>query len=218
MPILHRMTGAGNAIRILLVDDHALVLEGLESVLSKHPDFRVVASVSSGAEAIAACAAQAIDVVLLDLKMTGLDGVATCGQLRAQHPKLSIIMLTSDDRQESIRRAMEAGASGFLPKSIRSWDLAEAVRRSFRTGRLPLPTEVAARLGGSDHLPRLTERECQVLRHLAIGSSNEEIAEAIGVSTNTVKTHLKGILGKLDATTRTEAVVVALRNGLIDVD
>lgn len=212
------MTNPAGTIRILLVDDHALVLEGLEGVLSKHPDFHIAASVNSGAEAIAFCAREAIDVVLLDLKMPGLDGVATCARLREQHPNLAIVMLTSDDRQESVRRAMEAGASGFLPKSMRSWDLAEALRRLSRTGRLPLPTHLAERLRDSDSTPRLTERECQVLRHLASGASNEEIAEAIGLSTNTIKTHLNRILEKLDATTRTEAVIVALRNGLIDVD
>lgn len=205
-------------IQVVLVDDHGLVREGFESVLRRHDDFNVAASVDSGVEAVAVCGAlERVDVVLLDVKMRGMDGFETLALLRAQHPTAAIVMLTSDHRDEAVRRAMEGGANGFLLKSIRSWELVQAVREVARTGKLPLASDLTARLNASPS-PRLTEREMNVLKRLAGGSSNEEIAESIGISTNTVRTHLSNILNKLDATSRTEAVITALRNGIIDVE
>ena len=205
-------------MRIVLVDDHAVVREGVEGFIKKETGMAVVASVNSGAEAIAICNAEAIDIVVLDLKMPELDGLETLKILRAAHPRMAIVILTSDDRDESLRRAMEAGASGFLPKSVRGWDLVQALRVVARTGRLPLSSALAARLRNTTAPGSLTSREREILRELARGASNEEISVIVGVSVNTVKTHVNNILGKLGATSRTEAVVKAFRSGLAGVD
>lgn len=211
------MTDA-NMIHIVLVDDHALVREGFEGVLRRHSDFVVAASVGSGAEAVEVLATlPKVDVVLLDVRMQGMDGIETLSAIRERHSDVAIVMLASDHRDEAVRRAIERGANGFLLKSIRSWDLVEAVRQVARTGSIQSASDLAAKLG-EDSTPRLTERERSVLRLLASGSSNKEISEATGISTNTVRSHLASILNKLDATSRTEAVITALRNGIIDVD
>lgn len=204
-------------IRIMLTDDHAILREGLEGLIQKNADLKIVASVSGGVEAIELCKQIAIDVVLLDLKMPDMDGFETLSRLRASNPNLAIVILSSDDRDETLRRALKLGATGFLPKSIRAWDLAHSLRLVASTGRLPLAFDLAARLRGSE-TSNLTDRENEILGQLARGSSNEVIAETLGVSLNTVKTHVTRVLGKLNATTRTEAVVKALRNGILNMD
>jgi DNA-binding NarL/FixJ family response regulator len=211
------MTG-NEVVRIVLVDDHAVVREGVEGLVKKESALKIVASVGSGAEAIEVCRNEPVDVVLLDLKMPGMDGLETLQRLRAAHPRMAIVILTSDDRDESLRRAMDAGASGFLPKSIRGWDLVQALLTVARTGRLPLLPELAVRLRNATAPGSLTSREREILRELARGASNEDISASLGVSVNTVKTHVNSILGKLEATSRTEAVVKALRNGLVDME
>jgi two-component system, NarL family, response regulator len=205
-------------VRVLLVDDHAVVREGVEGLIRKESALTVVASVGSGAEAIEVCRMTAVDVVLLDLKMPDMDGLETLRRLREEHPRKAIVILTSDDRDESLRRAMEAGASGFLPKSVRGWDLVQALLVVARTGRLPLSPDMVVRLRNATAPGSLTAKEREILRELARGASNEEISVAVGVSVNTVKTHVNNILGKLGATSRTEAVVKALRNGLVELD
>ena len=201
----------------MLTDDHAIVREGLEGLIQKNADLTIVASVGGGAEAIEICKKTAIDVVLLDLKMADMDGFETLSRLRALNPSLAIVILSSDDRDETLRRALKLGATGLLPKSIRAWDLAQSIRLVASTGKLPLAFDLADRLRGAE-TSNLTDREHDTLAELARGSSNEVIAETLGVSLNTVKTHVNRILGKLDATTRTEAVVKALRKGILSID
>lgn len=205
-------------IHVMLVDDHDLVREGFEGVLRRHTDFAIVASVGSGAKAVQVFPTlSAVDVVLLDVRMHDMDGIETLMALRALDGKVAIVMLASDQRDETVRRAIAGGANGFLLKSIRSWDLAEAVRKVASTGRIPAEFNVAATLK-NDAAPRLTERERLLLKLMASGSTNEEIAEVTGISTNTVRSHLSSILNKLDATSRTEAVITAMRSGIIDLD
>lgn len=204
-------------IRIMLIDDHAIVREGLAGLIQKNEDLTIVASASGGAEALEICKQIAIDVILLDLKMPDMDGFEALSRLRALNANLPIVILSSDGRDETLRRALKLGATGFLPKSVRAWDLAQSIRLVARTGRLPHALDLSARFRGAD-TSSLTDREHDILGELARGSSNEVIAETLGVSLNTVKTHVNRILGKLEATTRTEAVVKALRNGILDID
>lgn len=205
-------------LRVVIVDDHVIVREGLEGLIRKDESLDVVASVGSGAQALQVCREENVDVVLLDLRMPDMDGVETLRRMRAEHPKLPILILTSDNRDESVRRTMALGASGFLPKSVRSRELADSLKWAVQHGRLPLAPELAARLRAADTQETLTPREHEILREMARGASNEDIAGTMGVSLSTVKTHVNKVMVKLGASTRTGAVVVAARSGLIDVD
>ncbi len=205
-------------IHVMLIDDHDVVREGFEGVLRRHSDFVIAASVGSGAEAVQIFSTlKNVDVILLDVRMRDMDGIETLSALRAMDAKVAIVMLATDHRDETVRRAIAQGAHGFLLKSIRSWDLATAVRHVATTGCIPAEFNVAETLK-EDSVPRLTERERMVLKLIASGSTNEEIAEVTGISTNTVRSHLSSILNKLDATSRTEAVITGMRSGIIDVD
>lgn len=208
----------GAAPKVLLVDDHALVREGLESVIAKCDDLIVVGSVGSGPEALELCREQEVHVVLLDMRMPGMDGLEALAKLRQEKPQMAIVMLTSDDREISVQRALDAGAVGFLSKTIRSWDLSEAIRSVMQHGHLPLSPHLAQRREQNNAFSALTSREQEVLVQMAQGGSNEDIAATLNVSSNTVKTHVNSILSKLGAASRTEAVVAGLRLGLVDVD
>ena len=205
-------------INVLLVDDHALVREGFEGVIAKSVDLRVVGSVGSGPEALELCRQQQVDVVLLDMRMSGMDGIQVLRQLRHARPQVAVLMLTSDDRAITVQRALDAGAAGFLPKTIRSWDLSDAIRTVFHKGNLPLAPYIAQRQRQNNASAALTSREQEVLEKMAQGANNEDIAASLNVSINTVKTHVNSILAKFGVTTRTEAVVAALRRGAVDLD
>lgn len=205
-------------VRVVLVDDHVIVREGLEGLIRKDESLDVVASVGSGAQALQVCREEDVDVVLLDLRMPDMDGAETLRRMRAEHPTLPILILTSDNRDESVRRTMALGASGFLLKSVRSRELADSLKWAVQHGRLPLAPDLAARLHAGDTQDTLTPREHEILREMARGASNEDIAGTMGVSLSTVKTHVNKVMVKLGASTRTGAVVVAARSGLIDVD
>lgn len=205
-------------IRILLVDDHPLVREGLRGAISSNADMAVVASVGSGKEALAVCERQTVDIVLLDLRMPDMDGMQTLMALKQLKPSPCVIMLTSDDRELSVRKALAAGASGFLSKSVRAWDLTESLRKAAQDGSLPLEPGLAERVVQDEAFPQLTAREQDVLVQMSQGVGNEDIATALGVSLNTVKTHVNAVLTKLGASSRTEAVVIAIRAGRVDID
>jgi DNA-binding NarL/FixJ family response regulator len=202
-------------IRILLVDDHAVVREGIEAVFAAQPEFVVVGSVGSGAEALAAAAESAPDVVLLDVRMPGLDGLAVLEALRERHPRMKVVMLSGHAGDEAIWRALSGGAAGYLLKNARSHALIEGVRKAFQ-GRLKPSPEVAERLAERAFYEPLSGREIEVLRHAAGGQGNKEIGAALGVAESTVKNHLRSIMDKLQVKDRTEAVTVALRRGVID--
>lgn len=205
-------------IRILLVDDHPLVREGLRGAISSNNDMTVVASVGSGKEAIGVCERQTLDIVLLDLRMPDMDGIQTLVALKQLSPSPSVIMLTSDDREISVRKALAAGAAGFISKSVRAWDLTESLRTVAKTGSLPLEPSLAERMVQDEAFPQLTAREQDVLAQMAQGVGNEEIATILGVTLNTVKTHVNAVLTKFGASSRTEAVVIAIRAGRVDID
>ena len=204
-------------ITILTADDHPLIRSGLAAVIGAEPGLLVVAEAANGEEAIEAYARLHPDIVLMDLRMPVMDGLTATRAILADDPNAHIIVLTTYDGDEDIHRALAAGARGYLLKDMMRTDLLGAIRAVHR-GQRGIPAPVAARL--AEHTPRigLTPRELEVLRLVADGLSNAEVAERIGRTEGTVKVHLKNILQKLDVKDRTEAVTTALRRGFIHLD
>ena len=206
-------------IRILIADDHPIVREGLSAVLETQPDFAVVGQASDGAQAVELAASLRPDLLLLDLELPGMDGVAALRAVRAADPAARAIVFTAFDTDERILAAVRAGAQGYLLKGAPREELFQAIRIVHGGGSLIQPV-VAARLlqhaAGPPPPEALTERELEVLRLLAQGRQNKEIADALTISERTVKFHVSGILGKLGAGNRTEAVARAAQLGLIE--
>ncbi len=221
-------------IRVLLVDDQALFREGLNILLSVHADVEVVGEASNGEEALAQAAALQPDVVLMDLRMPVLDGAAATRRLRASHPHIQVIVLTTFDDDEHIFEGLRAGAMGYLLKDVPSQKLVEAIRTAAR-GESFLHPSVATRLvaefnrladtqpappsayatAASALIEPLSERELEILQHLAQGASNREIATALYITEGTVKNHITNILGKLGVRDRTQAALRARELGLL---
>ena len=223
-------------IRILLADDHPILREGLRAVLETQPDFEVIAEAANGLEAMRLAVDLQPDILLLDLEMPLLDGVETIRRLRQQQPHFRIIVFTAFDNDERIIHAVQAGANGYLLKEAPRDELFSAIRITMAGGSLLQPV-VASKLmrhvGGQQsaagshagtyiHSPEhtlpyepLTERELEVLKLLAQGMPNKEIAAQLVISERTAKFHVSSIMGKLGATNRTEAVSLAAQKGLI---
>jgi DNA-binding NarL/FixJ family response regulator len=201
-------------ITVLSADDHPLIRAGLAAVLELEPDMRVVAQAVNGEEAIELYREHRPEIVLMDLKMPVMDGLAATEAILAEFPDARVIMLTTYEGDEDIYRALEAGAKGYLLKDMLRAEVINVVRTVF-AGRRGIPGPVAARL--AEHTPRvaLTPRETEVLELVAKGFSNAEIARLIGRTAGTVKVHVKNILQKLQCDDRTEAVAVALQRGFI---
>jgi NarL family two-component system response regulator LiaR len=211
------------AIRVLLVDDHTMVRVGLKAYFSTLPDIQVVGEAATGEEAVRLAAGLAPDVVLMDLLMPGMDGVEATRQVKKVSPRTQIIVVTSYHEDEHIFPAIRAGALSYVLKDIDPDDLAEAVRRA-HAGEAVINPRVATRLvkelngqrGESVNLfQELTDRELDVLRQIAAGKSNHEIAEALVISEKTVKTHITNILTKLHLYDRTQAAVLAWQSGIV---
>jgi len=204
-------------IRILVADDHPIVRDGLVAVLNTQPDFEVVGEASSGPETIRRAAALQPDVLLLDIEMPGLDGVETLKRLREQHPAVRAIMFTAFDTDERILQAVQAGAQGYLLKGIPRDEIFNAVRVVHAGGALlhPVAASKLLRRTRRDQEP-LTAREREVLRLLARGLTNKQIAADLVVTERTVKFHVSAILAKLGAANRTEALHRATQQGLIE--
>jgi DNA-binding NarL/FixJ family response regulator len=208
------------AIRILITDDHPIVREGLSAVLETQADFAIVGEAASGAQAVERAAALRPDVILLDLELPELDGVAALRAIRAADPQAKVIIFTAFDTDERILGAVQAGAQGYLLKGAPREELFQAIRVVHSGGSLLQPV-VAARLlrqvSGPPTLPEsLTERELEVLRLLAKGRQNKEIASELVISERTVKFHVSAILAKLAVGNRTEAVSKAAQLGLVE--
>lgn len=209
------------AIRILIADDHPVVRDGLAAMLGTQPDFEVVATAANGLEAVRLAAELRPDVVLLDLAMPEMDGVEALARLRAASPAVRALVFTAFDTDERILSAVRAGAQGYLLKGAPRDELFRAIRVVSQGGSLLQPV-VASKLlrrmsspNGTDTPAALTRREGEVLRLLAHGRANKEIAAELVISERTVKFHVSAILSKLGAGNRTEAVRLAVQRGLV---
>jgi DNA-binding NarL/FixJ family response regulator len=207
-------------IRIVLADDHPVVREGLRGMLVGQDDFAVVGEADNGSEAVLLAEQLQPDVILMDLRMPGMDGVTATGAIQARGLATHVLVLTTYDSDADIVRAVEAGATGYLLKDAPRQDLFRAVRAAARGETVLAPT-VASRLLGRMRSPveeTLTEREIEVLYLVARGNSNAQIGKALHISNATVKTHLVHIFAKLDVSDRTAAVTCALTRGILRLD
>ncbi|WUW00960.1 response regulator transcription factor [Streptomyces sp. NBC_01471] len=198
-------------IRLLLAEDQAMVREALAALLGLEPDIEVVAQVARGDEVLAAARAHAVDVALLDIEMPGMTGIEAAAQLQRELPALKVVVLTTFGRPGYLRRAMESGAHAFLVKDAPASQLASAVRKVLGGERVIDPTLAAAAL--SDGANPLTDRERDVLRAAADGSTNAELAAALHLSQGTVRNYLSTAIQKLTARNRAEAVRIAREKG-----
>lgn len=205
-------------IRILLVDDHSVVRQGLKMFLGLDPDLEVVGEASNGVEGIEQVQKFQPDVVLMDLLMPVMDGITAIQQIRKDFPDTEVIALTSVLEDEKVIGAIKAGAIGYLLKDTQADELCRAIKAA-ANGQVQLSPQAAARLvreiKSPDSPERLTERETDVLRLLALGRSNKEIANELVIGEKTVKTHVSNILMKLGLTSRTQAALHAVRIGLV---
>ena len=201
-------------IRILVVDDHFMVRLGLVSALAREPDFEIVGEAANARQALDLFEKLEPDVVLMDGMLPDMHGVEVTRRIVAAHPKARVILISINETAEDIHRAMEAGASGYLPKSSEQSGMHQAIR-AVAAGVRFLPPELESKLAERDLYAPLSEREIQVLQLVSQGMANKEIADALGVGEGTIKTHLKHLFAKLGAPDRTRAVTLAIERGLL---
>lgn len=201
-------------IRVLLVDDHPVVREGLRTAMQGHADFEITGEAANGPAAIKEYERLHPDVVLLDLRLPGVEGHEVISAIRRLDPKARIIVLTSFDTKTDVNRAMAAGAQGFLLKTLTGKEIMGVIRKVHAGGKV-LDPEILKQRPPTSCLTRLTLREIEVLECVAQGCRNTEIAAKLGISIDTVKFHLKQIMEKIGAQDRTEAAMIAVRDGVI---
>lgn len=201
-------------VRILLVDDHPLILAGLADTIANQPDMLVVGELEDGCGVVDAYQALRPDITIMDIAMPGVDGLQALAALRQAHGQARVMMLTTLPGDHQMQRAFELGAAGFLMKNSLRKDLIAAVR-AVHAGRRWIPAEVASTLAERLGQSRLSEREMEVLRSAAAGNSNKRIGVHLGIAEDTVKAHVRTILAKLDARDRTHAVAIAVKRGII---
>jgi two-component system, NarL family, response regulator len=204
-------------IRVLIVDDHPVVRAGLTSMLSTQADISVIGSASSGDEALDILSRTAVDILLLDLRMPGTNGVATLAAIKRQSIPVRAIVLTSYETDEDIYRAVHAGAGGYLLKDTPLREMLEAIH-TVHAGNRYIPRHIASRLAERMMRSNLTARELEILKMLTKGLTNKQIGHALGISENTVRNHVNSIIEKLEVCDRTEAATTAIQRGIIDVD
>ena len=205
-------------IKILIVDDHSMVRRGLVAILKNYPEFLITGEARDGKKAITLCIQNQPDVILMDLKMPELDGVATTRKILQRWPEIRVIALTSFLEKELVQDALQAGAIGYLLKNVSGETLAEAIRSAY-AGKPALSHEALTSLVQSDPAPQpgedLTRREYEVLAELVKGFSNPEIAVQLSISRSTVKSHISSILSKLGVANRAEAIALTIKHNLL---
>jgi two-component system, NarL family, response regulator len=202
-------------IRILVVDDHPMIREGIGAVLSAEADMTLVAEAATGREAVDQFLKHRPDVTLMDLQMPDVDGLAAITEIRQSWPAARIVVLTTYKGDVQALRALKAGACGYLLKNMIRKDMVAAIRE-VHAGRRYIAPEIAAELGMHATDTGLSNREIEVIGEVATGGGNKQIADRLGVTEETIKTHMKSILSKLDASDRSHAVAIAIRRGIIN--
>ncbi len=202
------------AIRILIVDDHPVIQTGLTSMLATHGEVEVAAAVSSGQEALAAARREMPDIILLDLRMPGMSGVDTLHALKAANATAKVIILTHFETDEDIYLAIQAGARGYLLKNSSERQILEAIA-AVHAGQRYIPHQIAFRLAERMLRSNLTAREHEILQLLARGFTNKQIGGTLNISENTARNHVNSIIQKLEVSDRTEAVAIAIQQGLL---
>jgi DNA-binding NarL/FixJ family response regulator len=201
-------------IRVFSVDDHPLLREGIAALVNNQPDMSLVAEASTGAEAIERFKQHLPDVTLMDLRLPDMSGIDILIAIRTEFPEARIIMLTTFEGDVEIHRALQAGARGYVLKNMPPSQLLDVIRQ-VHAGKKRIPPEIASQLAEHMSDENLTEREVEVLRQVADGNRNRDIAKNLFISEETVKVHIKHIMEKLGATDRTQAVAIGVRRGII---
>jgi DNA-binding NarL/FixJ family response regulator len=214
MPQADAGRASGERARVLLVDDHALFRTGVANIINQEPDLRVVAEAGNGLEAIESFVRHRPDVTVLDLRMPVMEGVEAVRRIREHDPGARVIVLTTYDTDDEISQALKAGAKAYVLKDIAAEQLLACIR-DVLAGKTYIAPAAAAKLAETVTRVQLTPRELSALRLLADGKANKEIASELDISERTVKTHLEHLFAKLGVTSRTEAVKVATRRGLV---
>jgi len=202
------------SIRVFCIDDHPLLREGISAIINSQPDMSLVAEAASGGESIQMFREHQPDVTLMDLRLPDMSGIDALIAIRADFPKARVIMLTTFEGDVEIQRSLEAGARGYLLKSMPPKELVEGIRQ-VHSGRRLIPPRLAEQLAEHMGEEALTPREIEVLKHIAGGNRNRDIANRLFISEETVKVHIKHIMEKLRANDRTQAVAIAVRRGII---
>lgn len=204
-------------LRLLLVDDHNIVLSGLATVLEFDHRIEIVAMAENGVDALIEYQTHQPDLVLMDIRMAGMDGIETLRRLRAKYPSARVIMLTTSETPADLRDALAAGAAGYLLKTTNRTELLDAIF-AVHAGGQAIPEALLRKIKEANAAPLLTQRQLEVLELLSKGLSNKEIASVLGFSEAGTKKHLVAIFGKLGATDRIDAIIIAVQNGLVKLE
>jgi DNA-binding NarL/FixJ family response regulator len=211
------MHSSHNLIRILTVDDHPLLRKGIAALVNAEPDLKLVAEASNGQEAITAFRSHRPDITLMDLQMPGVDGIEAIDRIRSEFPEARIVVLTTYSGDAQVLRALRAGARGYILKGHVHKELLETIR-VVHAGQKRIPPDIAAQLAEHATDDELTQREVAVLRLIAAGNGNKQIADRLSIGEATVKSHVTNILSKLGANDRGHAVTIGLKRGVIELD